>query len=58
LDEDVAHLLLFCHRAREIWQFFNLEPPDRGFHSFDDMLLTSCGSFSASTIYTAVSWNI
>jgi hypothetical protein len=51
LDEDVAHLLLSCHRAREVWQFFNLEPPDRGFDSFDDMLFISCGSFTDSTTY-------
>jgi hypothetical protein len=56
--EDVDHLLLSCHRAREVWRFFHLSFADQDPYRLEDLLRSSFSSFEASTIITAIAWNI
>jgi hypothetical protein len=58
LPEDVDHLLLSCHRAREVWRFFQMDFADQAPFSLTDLLRSSFSSFEASTITTAIAWNI
>jgi hypothetical protein len=56
--KDVDHLLLSCHRAREVWCYFQLGFADQDPFSLADLLRSSFSSFQASTIITTIAWNI
>ncbi|KAK1669680.1 hypothetical protein QYE76_057839 [Lolium multiflorum] len=58
LDEDTDHLLLFCPRATEVWDFFHhgFDPAD--YSSFSDFCLKKSSSYEEATINTAIAWNI
>jgi hypothetical protein len=58
LDEDVDHLLLTCHRAREMWLFFSPASNLNGPCSFPELLQRRCQSLEASTVHLAIAWNI
>jgi hypothetical protein len=58
LDEDIDHLLFSCHCAQEVWHFFRLDFADRDPFNLADLLFSNCSSFEATTIITAVAWNI
>jgi hypothetical protein len=58
VDEDTDHLLLFCPRATEVWDFFHhgFDPAD--YSSFSDFCLKKSCSYEEATINTAIAWNI
>jgi hypothetical protein len=54
LDEDVDHLLVTCHRAREVWQFFQFGPLAQDPPTFAGLLSSRCTSYETTTVFTAI----
>ncbi|KAK1698455.1 hypothetical protein QYE76_015152 [Lolium multiflorum] len=57
-DEDTDHLLLFCPRATDVWEFFHCGFDPSAYSSFSDLCLKNSCSYEEATINTAIAWNI
>jgi hypothetical protein len=56
--EDTNHLLINCPRARQVWDYF-FPPNGRSqISSVASLWNVRSRSYTESTIYTAISWNI
>jgi hypothetical protein len=47
-----------CHRAREVWQFFQFGPLAQDPPTFAGLLSSCCTSYETTTVFTAIAWNI
>jgi hypothetical protein len=56
-DEDVDHLLVFCHRAQELWSTLLSADQDLNVTA-EQLLISSSSSPEDLTIRTAIAWNI
>jgi hypothetical protein len=53
-DEDIDHMLLFCSRATEVWNFFHHSFNPTDYSSFSDLCLKKSCSYEEATINMAI----